>query len=118
MRPAFSKDRKRLVEELGLEQNVDIRMGTLSKSIAGLGGYFAGPTALRDYFVNTSRSLIYSTGLPIACWRTIWPRYDTFAAIRKRENAFLRKRLVSGAAWWNWDFHSQLNNAHRAVHFR
>ena len=60
----FGKTASGLVEELGLEQNVDIRMGTLSKSIAGLGGYFAGPTALRDYFVNTSRSLIYSTGLP------------------------------------------------------
>jgi 8-amino-7-oxononanoate synthase len=53
-----------LVEQCGLEKSVDIRMGTLSKSLAGLGGYFAGPIALRDYFVNTSRSLIYSTGLP------------------------------------------------------
>ena len=53
-----------LVEECGLEESVDIRMGTLSKSIAGLGGYFAGPRLLRDYFVNTSRSFIYSTGLP------------------------------------------------------
>jgi 8-amino-7-oxononanoate synthase len=60
----FGKTASGLVEELGLEHSVDIRMGTLSKSIAGLGGYFAGPTALRDYFVNTSRSLIYSTGLP------------------------------------------------------
>jgi len=62
----FGKTGSGLVEERGLEQNVDIRMGTLSKSIAGLGGYFAGPCLLRDYFVNTSRSFVYSTGLPHA----------------------------------------------------
>jgi len=45
---------------------IDIRMGTLSKAIAGLGGFFAGSTLLRDYFVNHARSLIYSTGLPHA----------------------------------------------------
>jgi 8-amino-7-oxononanoate synthase len=60
----FGKTGSGLVEQCGLEKNIDIRMGTLSKSIAGLGGYFAGPTVLRDYFVNSSRSLIYSTGLP------------------------------------------------------
>jgi 8-amino-7-oxononanoate synthase len=55
-----------LVEELGLEKSVDIRMGTLSKAIAGMGGFFAGASTLRDFFVNSSRSLIYSTALPHA----------------------------------------------------
>ncbi|MGB7569269.1 MAG: 8-amino-7-oxononanoate synthase [Chitinivibrionales bacterium] len=62
----FGKTGSGLVEQCGLEHSVDIRMGTLSKSIAGLGGYFAGSQMLHDYFVNTSRSLIYSTGLPHA----------------------------------------------------
>jgi 8-amino-7-oxononanoate synthase len=53
-----------LVEEYGLEQHIDIRMGTLSKSVAGLGGYFAGSSDLRDFFVNNARSLIFSTALP------------------------------------------------------
>jgi 8-amino-7-oxononanoate synthase len=60
----FGKTGSGLVEELGLEGRVDIRMGTLSKAVAGFGGYFAGGQLLRDYFVNTSRGLIYSTGLP------------------------------------------------------
>jgi len=60
----FGKTGSGLVEELGLEDHVDIRMGTLSKAVAGFGGYFAGGQLMRDYFVNTSRSLIYSTGLP------------------------------------------------------
>ena len=53
-----------LVEALGVAEAVDLRIGTLSKAIAGLGGFFAGSEILRDYFVNTVRSLIYSTALP------------------------------------------------------
>jgi 8-amino-7-oxononanoate synthase len=43
---------------------VDVLVGTFSKAVAGLGGFFAGSRELRDFFVNSSRSLIYSTGLP------------------------------------------------------
>jgi 8-amino-7-oxononanoate synthase len=39
-------------------------MGTLSKSIAGLGGYCAVKSEFRDYFINFCRSFIYSTALP------------------------------------------------------
>jgi 8-amino-7-oxononanoate synthase len=70
-----------LVEESGTSDSVDIRMGTLSKALAGLGGYFAGSSLLRDYFVNFSRSLVYSTGLPHATLAF------TIAAIR-----FIRNR--------------------------
>jgi 8-amino-7-oxononanoate synthase len=52
------------VEECGLDKDVDIVMGTLSKSIAGLGGFFAGSKLLRDFLVNKAGSLIYSTALP------------------------------------------------------
>ncbi len=60
----FGKKLSGLVEECGLEEVVDIRMGTLSKAVGGLGGFFAGSKFLRDYLVNTARSLIYSTALP------------------------------------------------------
>ncbi len=62
----FGKNGSGLVEALGLESCVDVRMGTLSKSVAGMGGYFAGTAGLRDYFVNVSRSLIFATALPHA----------------------------------------------------
>jgi 8-amino-7-oxononanoate synthase len=62
----FGKTGAGITEELGFENKIDIRMGTLSKSVAGLGGYFAGSAETRDYLVNCSRSLIYSTALPHA----------------------------------------------------
>jgi 8-amino-7-oxononanoate synthase len=62
----FGQHLSGLVEEEGLESCVAVRMGTLSKSIAGLGGFFAGSEMMRDFLVNHSRSLIYSTALPPA----------------------------------------------------
>jgi 8-amino-7-oxononanoate synthase len=55
-----------LAEELGVSEKIVIRMGTLSKAIAGVGGFFAGSVLLRDFLVNRARSLIFSTGLPHA----------------------------------------------------
>jgi 8-amino-7-oxononanoate synthase len=55
-----------IVEALGVADAVDVRIGTLSKAVAGCGGFFAGSRLLRDFFVNNARSLIYSTALPHA----------------------------------------------------
>lgn len=62
----FGEKASGLAEDLGVCNAIDIRMGTLSKAVAGVGGFFAGSTLLRDFFVNHARSLIYSTGLPHA----------------------------------------------------
>lgn len=60
----FGDNRSGVVEMMNLEGRVAIRVGTLSKSLAGLGGFFAGSSRIRDYLVNGARSLIYSTALP------------------------------------------------------
>jgi 8-amino-7-oxononanoate synthase len=52
------------VEKFGLGKSVDVKMGTLSKAFAGLGGFFAGSGLIRDFLVNKARGLIYSTALP------------------------------------------------------
>jgi 8-amino-7-oxononanoate synthase len=52
------------VEKFGLEKNIDVKMGTLSKAFAGLGGFFSGSGPIRDFLVNKARSLVYSTALP------------------------------------------------------
>jgi 8-amino-7-oxononanoate synthase len=62
----FGKNAGGLAEELGVSGAIDIKMGTLSKAVAGVGGFFAGSALLRDFFINHARSLIYSTGLPHA----------------------------------------------------
>ncbi len=45
-------------------RDVDIWMGTLSKTLAGCGGFIAGPTALVEYLKCFAGGFVYSVGLP------------------------------------------------------
>ena len=50
----------------GLEKDVDLFMGTFSKSLASLGGYVAGSAKVIDYIRHNSRPFIFSAALPPA----------------------------------------------------
>lgn len=50
----------------GLEDQVDIYMGTFSKSLASLGGYMAASARICDYVRHTSRAHIFSASIPPA----------------------------------------------------
>jgi 8-amino-7-oxononanoate synthase len=55
---------KGLREHFGLPGNaVDIWMGTLSKTLAGCGGYVAGETALVEHLKYAAPGFVYSVGL-------------------------------------------------------
>ena len=47
-------------ELFGLEDEVDLRMGTFSKSLASCGGFIAGPADVIEYLRVASRSFIFS----------------------------------------------------------
>jgi 8-amino-7-oxononanoate synthase len=51
-------------EHFGLEKEVDIIMGTFSKSLASLGGYVAGESDVVDYIRHNSRPYIFSAAIP------------------------------------------------------
>ncbi len=53
-------------ELLGVENEIDVTVGTLSKAIGALGGFVAGPRPLIDMIINTGRAFIYTTALPPA----------------------------------------------------
>ena len=53
-----------LVREHRLEAGVNVSMGTLSKALAGYGGFVACSEPMREFLINRARALIYSTGLP------------------------------------------------------
>jgi len=48
----------------GLEDEVDIYMGTFSKSLASLGGYMAAKAEVVDYVRHASRPFIFSASIP------------------------------------------------------
>ncbi|MGI5986085.1 MAG: pyridoxal phosphate-dependent aminotransferase family protein [Clostridiales bacterium] len=52
----------------GLEDDVDIYMGTFSKSLASLGGYMASSSKVADYVRHNSRPFIFSASMtPANC---------------------------------------------------
>jgi len=51
----------------GLEDEVDIIMGTFSKSLASLGGYISAKESVIHYVRHTSRPFIFSASIPPAC---------------------------------------------------
>ncbi|WP_342388016.1 glycine C-acetyltransferase [Salinicoccus bachuensis] len=51
------------VKHFGLEKDVDIQMGTLSKAIGVVGGYVAGSQDLIDYLKVAARPFLFSTSL-------------------------------------------------------
>ncbi len=53
-----------IVEYLGLTERVDIMMGTLGKALGSYGAFAATTKVMREYLINTARSLIFSTSLP------------------------------------------------------
>lgn len=57
-------------EYFGLEDEVDIIMGTFSKSLASLGGYMVGKKAVVDYVRHTSRPFIFSAAITPSSTRT------------------------------------------------
>lgn len=51
-------------EELDILDDVDIIVGTLGKACASMGAFVATNSLLKNYFINTSRSFIFSTAFP------------------------------------------------------
>ena len=53
-------------EHLGVLDDVDIVMGTFSKSLASVGGFIAGERSVIDYLKHTARPFVFSASLPAA----------------------------------------------------
>ncbi|MBN1433989.1 pyridoxal phosphate-dependent aminotransferase family protein [Candidatus Fermentibacterales bacterium] len=51
-------------EHFGVEDQVDILVGTFSKSFASIGGFASGPAKVMDYIQHASRPLIFSASMP------------------------------------------------------
>jgi 8-amino-7-oxononanoate synthase len=87
-------------ELFGLEDEVDLRMGTFSKSLASCGGFIAGDEAVIEYLRIASRAFIFSaSAVPAAVGAAL-------AALRiiRSEGADLMARLLENAAYLRQGF--------------
>ncbi|NNE44337.1 MAG: aminotransferase class I/II-fold pyridoxal phosphate-dependent enzyme [Gemmatimonadetes bacterium] len=60
----FGENGRGVAEHFGLEDAVDIHMGTFSKSLGGIGGYIAGTRKLTQYIRGFARSHVFSCAMP------------------------------------------------------
>jgi 8-amino-7-oxononanoate synthase len=87
-------------EYFGLENSeVDLVVGTCSKSFASVGGFVVGDKKVIDYIQHVSRSMIFSAALPPACVASISKAIDIIESEPQRikqlwdNSKYLLKRL-------------------------
>lgn len=91
----LGKNGRGVLEHFGIKRDERIiQMGTLSKSIGGLGGFVCGKKVLIDYLINRSRSFIFSTALPAGLCASAIKGINII-----KKDSSLRRRL-----WDNADF--------------
>jgi len=71
-------------EHFGLEDEVDIIMGTFSKSFASIGGFIAGSEEVIHYVKHFSRALIFSASPPPSAVATVSKALDIIMAEPQR----------------------------------
>jgi glycine C-acetyltransferase len=62
----LGKNGRGTVDHFGLHGRVAVQVGTMSKAMGVLGGYVAGPQALRDMLIQRARPFLFSTSHPPA----------------------------------------------------
>ncbi len=60
----YGENGRGTAEHFGLESEVDLTMGTFSKSLATVGGFIAGPSDVVEYIRHHARAQIFSAATP------------------------------------------------------
>lgn len=82
------------VKHFGLEKDIDLQMGTLSKAIGVVGGYVAGTQDLIDYLKVAARPFLFSTSLTPGDTR----------AITEAVNMLMASTELHDKLWENGDY--------------
>lgn len=72
----MGKNGRGTAEHFGVEDDVDLVMGTFSKSFASLGGFVAGEKKVISYIKHFARSLIFSASITPASVATVLANLD------------------------------------------
>lgn len=96
-------------EHFGLpSDSIDIKMGTLSKTIPSVGGYIAGSENLIDYLKHTARGFIYSGALPppaaaaaLAAFQVIEREPERVQRLHENTAHFARRLHAAGFSFLN-----------------
>ena len=89
-------------ELFGVEERVDLRMGTFSKSLASCGGFIAGTHEVIDFLRITSRAFLFTAAaVPAAVGAAL----AALRVIRSEDGPPLFARVLENAAYLNRGLH-------------
>jgi 8-amino-7-oxononanoate synthase len=77
-------------EHIGVLHDIDIVMGTFSKSLASVGGFIAGERAVVDYLKHTARPFVFSASLPAASVAAVSAALEIMKKEPERRQRLLR----------------------------
>jgi len=89
-------------ELFGVEDRVDLRMGTFSKSLASCGGFIAGSHEVIDFLRITSRAFLFTAAAVPAA---IGAAQAALRIVRSDEGPALFARVLENAAYLNRGLH-------------
>jgi 8-amino-7-oxononanoate synthase len=90
-------------EVLGVEDRVDLRMGTFSKSLASCGGFIAGSGEVVDFLRIQSRAFLFTAAaVPAAVGAAL----SALRIIRSPEGPRLLARVLENATYFNRGLHA------------
>jgi len=89
----FGNEGRGVCEHLGVENDVHIRVGTLSKGLGSIGGFVAGSQALIGWLANRARPYVFSTAMP-----EVMAAAGSAAIQAVRDEPFRRQELLQRAA--------------------
>jgi 8-amino-7-oxononanoate synthase len=85
-------------EELGVEDRVDLRMGTFSKSLASCGGFLAGPADVIEFLRIQARAFLFTAAaVPAAVGAAL----AALHVVRSDEGRELMDRVRENARYWS-----------------
>jgi len=92
-------------EHFNVEDDVDLVMGTFSKSFASLGGFIAGGEKVISYIKHHARALIFSASITPASVATVLASLDIFETEPERREKLwqITKKMKSGFQAMGYD---------------
>lgn len=97
----FGENGRGIAEHFGVEDEVDLVMGTFSKSLATVGGFIAGPHEVIDFIKHNARAQVFTAAIPPGAVAAVEAALDIIEAEPER-----RERL-----WENTEYmRSELNS--------
>lgn len=101
----FGAHGRGVCEQMGIEDRVPVRIGTLSKALGSIGGFVVGQRRLIDWLYNRARSFVFSTALPTPCYSAAKAALEVVRQEPRRRLQLLEKaaRLRDSLRELGWD---------------